>query len=147
MCCLPPCLPCWRQPKSCVPACQCWCQVDCICLPPHSIALSLPPTHRYTTKTISCRVFTYMDEFSAEMVSVSCLGPSWHNRAVCRSCIPSQSVWSSPKITVTSEICSLLSSCCPVVHQRSAPCQTCTTQGTFSFLKGTSGSIRKRQVP
>ncbi|KAF3849101.1 hypothetical protein F7725_015598 [Dissostichus mawsoni] len=39
--------------KELCPACQCWCQVDCICHPPHSIALSLPPTHRYITKTLS----------------------------------------------------------------------------------------------
>lgn len=64
-------------------------------------------------------------------VCVSCLGPSWDDRAICRGCITSQSVWSSPKITVSSEICTLLPSRCPVVHQPTAPCQTRTPQGTF----------------
>lgn len=64
----------------------------------------------------------------------SCLGPSRDNRAVCRSCVTSQSVWSSSKIAFTSEIGTLLPSCCSVVHQPSAPRQTPTAQGTFLEL-------------
>lgn len=48
MLCLHPCLPCWTQPKTCAPASLCWFPMGCIYHLHLFIALSLPPTHRYT---------------------------------------------------------------------------------------------------
>lgn len=134
------CQPCWTPPKTCVLACLPWCLMDSICLPHLFIALSLPPTHRYghnlEDQLLQTICLDKLYVLSWNVVSVSCQGPSRDSRAVCRSCITSQSVWGSSKIAVTSEICTLLQSCCPVVHQPSAPCTTPTTQGTFSWTEG-----------
>lgn len=135
MLCLHPCPLCWTQPKTCVLACLSWCPMDCICLPHLFIVPNLPPTHRYITQKVTFYIhYVYTYSRQLNVVWFSCLGPSRDNRAVCRSCITSQSVWSSSKITFTSEICTLLPSCCPVVHQPSAPCQTPIAQGTFLDL-------------
>lgn len=135
MLCLHPYPLCWTQPKTCVLACLHWCPMDCICLPHLFIVLSLPPTHRCITQKIDSYICLHTNSLIfvnfVNKMCVSFLGPNRDIRAVCRSCITSQSVWCSPKIIVTPEIRSLLPSGCPVVHQPSAPCQTPTTQGTF----------------